>query len=169
MAKTVEYDDRELQRMFAELGSKQRLQAVRAGFRKAAYRLRREAVKNLRAARGKSDRNLEKGVRALVFKRKAGFRVTVGTKRANKKGKGAAGFHTNRRGEEKPVLIWMEDGTRYRKTKGRWGSKPRRTGYMERIGFIDKAVREKKESITADLHNLVADSVMKTAKKYGCK
>ena len=72
----INYDDRNLQQLFTELTPKRRLQALRGGFRKEANRVRKTAVNNLRSSI-KSDRDLEKGVRSLVFKRKAGFRITV--------------------------------------------------------------------------------------------
>ena len=82
----INYDDRNLQQLFTELTPKRRLQALRGGFRKEANRVRKTAVNNLRSSI-RSDKDLEKGVRSLVFKRKAGFRITVGTKYANKRGK----------------------------------------------------------------------------------
>ena len=110
MATSIDYDDRDLQRLFAELEPKRRVQALKGGFRREANQVRKTAINNLRSSIN-SSKDLEKGVRAIVFKRKAGFRVTVGTKRANKTtGKGEAGFHTNRQGLKKPILIWAEGG-----------------------------------------------------------
>ena len=93
MARTIDYNDENLQRLFAELEPKRRLQAIKGGFRREANQVRKTAINNLRSSI-QSSKDLEKGVRAIVFKRKAGFRVTVGTKRAGKNGKGEAGFHT---------------------------------------------------------------------------
>ena len=81
MARSIDYNDENLQRLFAELEPKRRLQAIKGGFRREANQVRKTAINNLRSAI-QSDKDLEKGVRAIVFKRKAGFRVTVGTKRA---------------------------------------------------------------------------------------
>lgn len=165
----INYDDRNLQQLFTELTPKRRLQALRGGFRKEANRVRKTAVNNLRSSI-RSDRDLEKGVRSLVFKRKAGFRITVGTKRANKKGKGEAGFHTNRQGLKKPILIWAEDGTKARKTKERGGKHgARSTGRMKRYGFMDRTLKAVRGSVTENIHEMVAENVQKVAKKYGCK
>lgn len=165
----INYDDRNLQQLFTELTPKRRLQALRGGFRKEANRVRKTAVNNLRSSI-RSDRDLEKGVRSLVFKRKAGFRITVGTKRANKKGKGEAGFHTNRQGLKKPILIWAEDGTKARKTKRRGGKHgARSTGRMKRYGFMDRTLKAVRGSVTENIHEMVAENVQKVAKKYGCK
>lgn len=81
------YDDSGLQGLFEDLAPKQRVKALRGAFRREANRVRRAAIGNLHESIG-GDKELDKGVRAIVFRRKAGFRVTVGTKKANKKGKG---------------------------------------------------------------------------------
>lgn len=174
MAADVKYDDGNLQRLFAELEPKRRTQALKAGFRKTANTVRKKAVGNLREAIH-TDRDLEKGVRAIVFKQKAGFRVTIGTKKAGKNGKGEAGMHTNRRGLKKPVLIWAEEGTKQRRTKGNGGKRAARlraahnTGSMPRYGFMAKTRNEVRETVTEDMHRLVTENVERVAKKYGCK
>ena len=174
MAATLGYDDGNLQRLFAELEPKRRTQALKGGFRKLAGQVRKKAVGNLRASIH-TDKDLEKGVRAVVFKRTAGFRVTIGTKKAGKNGKGEAGMHTNRRGLNKPVLIWAEEGTQQRKTKGGGGKRAARlraahnTGSMPRFGFMDKTRNEVSSTITEDMHRMVAESTQRIAKKYGCK
>lgn len=170
----VSYDDGNLRRLFAELEPKRRAQALKAGFRKTANKVRKQAVVNLRESIH-TDKDLEKGIRAIVFKRVAGFRVTVGTRKANKNGKGEAGMHTKRRGLKKPVLIWAEIGTKQRRTKGSGGKRAARlrsahnTGSMPRYGFMDKTRREVHDMITEDMHRSVIESVQRVAKKYGCK
>lgn len=176
MARTIDYDDKNLQRLFAELEPKRRLQAIKGGFRREANQVRKTAINNLRSSI-QSNKDLEKGVRAIVFKRKAGFRVTVGTKRAGKNGKGEAGFHTNRQGLKKPVLIWAEEGTAERKTKPKQGTRRRaarlrashRTGRMKRYGFIAQTLSSVRDTVTADIHKMVTENVEQVAKKYGCK
>ena len=176
MARDINYDDRNLQRLFADMEPKRRLQAIKGGFRKEANLVRKTAINNLRNSI-RTDKDLEKGVRAIVFKRKAGFRVTVGTKKANKSGKGEAGFHTNRQGLKKPVLIWAEDGTADRRTKPKQGTRRRasrlrashRTGRMKRYGFMAQTLSGVRDTVTANIHELVKENVQKVAKKYGCK
>ena len=87
MAQNVAFDDRNLQQLFAEMEPKRRLQALRGGFRREANQVRKTAINNLRSSI-RSNKDLEQGVRAVVYKRSAGFRVTIGTKRAGKNGKG---------------------------------------------------------------------------------
>lgn len=176
MADSIDYSDRDLQQLFAEMEPKRRLQALKGGFRREAHEVRKTAINNLRSSI-RSDRDLEKGVRALVFKRRAGFRVTIGTKRANKKGKGEAGFHKNRWGVKKPVLIWAEGGTKDRKTRPKKGARRRAdrlreahsTGKMKRYGFMARTLDSVRGSVTADVRKMVQDNITKIAKKYGCK
>lgn len=176
MARTIDYNDENLQRLFAELEPKRRLQAIKGGFRREANQVRKTAINNLRSSI-KSNKDLEKGVRAIVFKRKAGFRVTVGTKRAGKNGKGEAGFHTNRQGLKKPVLIWAEEGTKERQTKPKKGTRRRaarlrashRTGRMKRYGFMAQTLTSVRDTVTNNIHEMVAENVQKVAEKYGCK
>ena len=176
MAKDIDYDDRNLQRLFADMEPKRRLQAIKGGFRKEANLVRKTAINNLRNSI-RTDKDLEKGVRAIVFKRKAGFRVTVGTKKANKSGKGEAGFHTNRQGLKKPVLIWAEEGTDERRTKPKQGTRRRAsrlrashpTGRMKRYGYMARTLRSVRDTVTDNVHKMVTENIEKIAKKYGCK
>ena len=176
MAQNVAFDDRNLQQLFAEMEPKRRLQALRGGFRREANQVQKTAINNLRS-RIRFNKDLEQGVRAVVYKRSAGFRVTIGTKRTGKNGKGEAGFHTNRQGLKKPVLIWAEAGTQERQTKPKQGTRRRagrmreqhRTGRMKRYGFMEQTLNSVRDTVTADIHNLVLDNVEKIAKKYGCK
>lgn len=176
MAKDIDYDDRNLQRLFADMEPKRRLQAIKGGFRKEANLVRKTAINNLRNSI-RTDKDLEKGVRAIVFKRKAGFRVTVGTKKANKSGKGEAGFHTNRQGLKKPVLIWAEEGTDERRTKPKQGTRRRAsrlrashpTGRMKRYGYMAQTLRSVRDTVTDNVHKMVTENIEKIAKKYGCK
>lgn len=185
------YDDRNLYMLFDSLSPKERLRALKGAFRREANNVRRVAVNNLRGSI-RSDRDLERGIRALVFKRKAGFRVTIGTKSANKKtGKGEAGYHTNRQGLKKPVLIWAEEGTVSRKVKHRiwaksktgkeypsWGRfkgagggfrmAGKGRGCMKRYGFMRKTLDQVKNTVTDSLHKEIHDYIHKVAKKHGC-
>ena len=177
MARDIAYDDRNLQQLFAELEPKRRLQALKGSFRQEANRVRKTAINNLRSSGIRADRSLERGVRAIVFKRAAGFRVTIGTKKAGKNGKGEAGFHTNRQGLKKPILIWAEEGTEERRTKSKQGSRRRadrkrsshRTGRMKRYGFMAQTLSSVRDTVTANIHERVTENVQIVAKKYGCK
>ena len=170
MAKNIDFDDSNLQRLFAELDVKQRTKALKGAFRKEANNVKKVAINNLRSCI-RSSKDMESGVRALVFKQKAGFRVTVGTKKSGTK---EYGFHMNQQGLKKPILIWAEDGTQSRKTKSH-GSffgksrKGRNTGRMRRYGFMQRTLSETRDSVTGRLREEIILSVEKVAKKYGCK
>lgn len=174
MSGAVEYDDSNLQRLFAEMEPRRRAQALRGGFRKAANDVRKKAVANLRSSL-QSNKDLEKGIRAAVFKRKAGFRVTIGTKKAGKDGRGESGMHLNRQGLKKPVLIWAEAGTKERRTKSNGRHRfqrmraAHRTGRMQAYGFMDKTRSQVRETISADIRKQVTENVERIAKKYGCR
>lgn len=164
--RNIEYDDSNLHKLYAELEPKRRRQALKGGLRRAANMVRKAAVVRLRTSL-KSNRDLERGVRALVFKRVAGFRVTVGT------GRRGESIHTNRWGKKKPVLIWAEDGTqpRYRRSKrralrlgsGRGGF----SGSMPRLGFMADTSAEMGPKVTEILKDETVKSVRRIALKYG--
>ena len=182
MAATVQYDDENLQRLFTELDTKKRLKALRGAFRREANRVRKAAINNLRGSI-RSNKDLEQGIRAVVFKRKAGFRVTIGTKKAGKNGKGERGYYISRRRKKKsgdkdkpkgkPVLIWTETGTAQRrtKTKTRFFTRSRKghsTGCMKRYGFMAKTKNQVEHTVDRQLKNEIADQIRRIAKKYGC-
>lgn len=169
----LSYDDANLQRLFAEMDVKQRLKALKGAFRREANQVRKTALNNLRGSI-RTDKDLESGVRAIVFKKTAGFRVTIGTKRANRAGGKDYGFHKNRHGLKKPILIWAEEGTAERQTKSRTrifarSRKGHATGSMKRYGFMRQTASDVRDSVTDHLRNEVINNVQKIADKYGCK
>ncbi|MBQ6577216.1 MAG: HK97 gp10 family phage protein [Bacteroidales bacterium] len=182
----MEYDISELEKLFGELSEKERVKALKGAFRKGANRFRKAAIQDLRSSVN-SNREMEKGVRALVFKKTAGFRVTVGTKMKRSKGKVVtAGYYANRQVRKnpskyspKPVLLWFEDGTRPRRTKSNGGKHTRLfaersrashgTGRIDAAKFMVTARDRVASGITDDLHNDIQEYVIRTAKKHGCK
>lgn len=175
MSKAVEYDDSNLKMLFKELSHKERVKALRGAFRKEGNSFKRAAVNHLRSSI-RSSKDLEKGIRVIVFKKKAGFRVTVGTKKG-KDGKTSKGYHTNRYGKDMPILIWAEEGTksRYRRSRRRrslFGKKTGNrfyTGKLKAYKFMGKARDEKSGQITENIHRNFREYVLKAAKKHGCK
>lgn len=170
----MEYDDSNLRKLIAKLTPEQRRKALRGTCRRLAGQTRKRAVANLRSSLNyDKGGDLERGVRAVVYKKRAvGFRVTVGTKIDRKRGR-AYGYHKNRRGLEKPVLIWAEDGTAPRRTKTqtRVFTRSRRghsTGSMRRYGFMDKTRSQTAPGVTAEFRREITDQIIKTARKYGC-
>lgn len=165
----LDYDDSRLQRLFKALEPKQRISALKGGMRKEANRLKKVAISNLRSSGMRTDKKLEKGIRTKVYNKMSGFKVYVTT---DKKG---GGFHVNRFGQKKPVLIWAELGTNARRTKGNGGRRALRkraahsTGRMRRYGFMEKMLQTELSKVTNNVHNATRDWVLRTAKKYGCE
>ncbi|MCM1484079.1 MAG: hypothetical protein NC043_07065 [Muribaculaceae bacterium] len=169
------YDMDNLERLYKELEPRRRRQALRGGFRKAGRNFRAKVIANLRSDIS-SNRELEKGVRVLTFKRTAGFRVAVSSRKGGKGGRGEAGMYLSRqqrrKGQRKlPVLMWAEDGTASRYTRGRgfFRRGRRYTGRMPRMGFLSRTVRESGAGVSADIREMVIENVQRIAKKYGCK
>ena len=174
----IGYDDRDLQRLFADMEPRRRKQALKSGFRRAGNRVRKIAVGNLKATGLHNASALAKGIRTVVSKRTAGFRVTIATKKSTMRDPHDVGMHRNRRGLKKPVIIWAESGTDWRsvtnagqrvKVRGRWVTLGKARGRMRREGFMAKTARVADSTVTAMLHDEVEQSIMKTAKKYGCE
>lgn len=177
MVDTFNYHDHKLRRLFAELDVKQRKKALKGAFRREATRVRKTAIQNLRTSGIRTDHDLERGIRSVVFRDSPGFRVTVGSKKANKKGKGERGMHLTRAGLKKPILIWAEGGTSDRWTMPKKGTRRRAdrkrerhaTGHMRKYGFMEKTLRDVRGSVASDLRSEVKDNIIRTAKRYGCK
>ena len=177
---TLDYDDRQLQKLFADMEVSKREKALRGAFRRVANSTRKVAVSNLQQTDINNASALASGVRAIVYKRKTGFRVTIAPKKANRQGKGERSMHLNRQGLKKPVLLWAERGTVYRKTKsrvrvkgayGKWYTTGLGRGAMSRTRyeFMKRTARQVDGKNTAILHDEIRKSIARTAKKYGCK
>lgn len=181
MGGNFSYDDKELKRLFEALEPKQRIAAFKGAFRREATRVKKAATANLRAKMA-STRELEKGIRGVVFKRVAGFKVTIAPKAA-RRGRGKErGMYASRRGKgvPKPVLLFAESGTqeRYKRIKGGrlsrnvrrvLGKKGTRTGRMPRLAFMEETLDQMKGGVTESLKEQITNNVIRTAKRYGCK
>lgn len=180
MSTPMTFDIENLEKLFAAMASTQRRKALKRAFRREANRVRKTAVGFLRGAL-KSNSDLEKGIRTVVWKRKAGFRVTIGTKQKSKKSRKEYGFHTNRRGLKKPVLIWAECGTAQREVKsvfkkgfrfssdGKWRTTYRNRGVMKHYGFMSDTLSAERLTVTSNMREEIIKSVKQEAEKYGCK
>lgn len=165
----LEWDDRQLRELYRALTPARRIKALKGGMRTEANRLKKVAISNLRSSGLRTDKKLEKGIRTKVYNKMSGFKVYVTT---DKKG---GGFHVNRFGQKKPVLIWAELGTNARRTKGNGGRRALRkraahsTGRMRRYGFMAEMLQTELSKVTNNVHNATRDWVLRTAKKYGCE
>lgn len=194
-------DTTNLDALFEALTPKQRMLAMRGAFRKAAKQVRRVALTNLRQSMRSShdQKDFERGVRAIVWKKKAGFRVTIGWRKANRDGKGEYGMYTSaqqsnaKKPRRMPILAWAEMGTaprhlkgsgmtrvnvgdrhytgriRVRLANGKWISARTRRGVLKPYRFMTKTKMQVSGTMTDRLHQEIIDNIKRTAKRYGCK
>ena len=168
----IQFDADKRTKALMELDPKRRMRTMKGAFRRAANKVRKQAAGNLRRSGINTKTGLAKGIRSVVWKKKPGFRVTIGTKKANRNGKGERGFHTNRQKLKKPILLWAETGTkeRYTKSKTKFFVRKKKghyTGRMKSTGFMDKTEADMKDRITDDLRQAMEESITKALKKYG--
>lgn len=167
MGAVYKFDDSNFQKLYEEMDTKRRMQALKGGFRREANNVRKAAVNNLRSSGVRSNRALEKGIWSKVYKI-AGFTVRVTFDKARNKG-----FYKAKQ-RDLPVLLFMEGGTKERKTKSqtRYFVRTRAghpTGKLKRYAFMEKTRREVAGSVAGNLHNEILNNVERIAKKYGCK
>ena len=163
----------DIKRPFADvykaLDPKAHRKAMRSAMRREGGRLRKMAVAALRDRKLGQGTNadISKGLRARVFPDRygAGFMLTA-------KPHGKRGYHRNRFGREKPVLMWAEDGTALRNTRGKtralmFRKKGHSTGRMGRYGFMARAEALAGDSVERNLFGEFQDSLDRAARKQG--
>ncbi len=114
---------------------------------------------------------LSRGVRVRVYPRGGGFMITV-------KPHGKQGFIKTRRGVEKPVLMWAEEGTKSRQTRGgkngyliktdegyRWVGKNR--GKMPAYHFLKEAEAQGAAIVEQEVGKEIEDATVRRAQKLG--
>lgn len=91
---------------------------------------------------------------------------------------GKQGYHVNRFGLEKPVLMWAEEGTKVRYVRhgggqrvqisdGRWRTLGRRRGQMPAYRFLDGIESQGVPIIEREMPHAIEDQVVRRAGKYG--
>lgn len=178
MADTITYDDSKLRKFFAEMDPRTRAKALRSGLLRTANTVRKAARANLMATGVHNARQLCRGIRSRVGRKTVGFAVTIrATPGRGGTGRGARGMHLNRQGLRKPVLGWLELGTAARRLRlgsARGAGKGRRRvsagerrGRLRPLGFMQKTRAQTRATVTRTMHDMVRDSVIKTAKQNG--
>lgn len=172
-----DYTGKEWTDLLREMTPKQLKKAMRSAIRAASR-------KALKIAQGKllsdgpqvkgNTADWKKGIRNRVYpdSKGSGFLITVKARGANRQGKGEKGMHENRKGIKKPILMWAEEGTKYRstKTQTKWfirKKKGHRTGRMPGYHFLQKAEPEMRGTVEKDLTPEVEKAVEKVARKCG--
>ncbi len=163
MTDTRNYRPVELQRLAGLLTTKQLRQALRGSYRTVGRAVLPVARAELQAAAiypsaGASD--WTKGVRQYNYSKGGGFLVTV-------KGSRGKSMHRNRFGQLKPVLMWAEEGTAERSTRGGWRRRAHATGRMPRLGFLEKAAPEMYSRAEREMLPAVERAVERVARKAG--
>lgn len=145
----------------AALSTKEARNSLRSALRKSAGRVKAVAVQQMksRGLGAGSTQKLSKSIRTRVYPQNRGFMVTV-------KPHGKKGYHRNRFGKEKPVLMWAEEGTKARFTRGR-GGRRRFTGSMRAYRFMQRAEDMTAATIEKDLFREYETQLHKRLKKKG--
>lgn len=178
MADTITYDDSKLRRFFAQMDPRTRAKALRGGLLRTANTVRKVARTNLMATGVHNAEQLCRGIRSRVERKTIGFAVTIKAKPGKRgSGEGEKGMHVNRQGLKRPVLGWLELGTLSRKLRSgsargvgkghRKATAGERRGRLKPLRFMQKTEAQTEAVITRTMHDMVRDSVMKTAKRNG--
>lgn len=149
------YDDSRLRALNDSLTELQKGKGIRAAVRAAGQKMRRAVVAEVRSrVSGAEGRRavLEKGVRLIVYRKTAGFLVTVGESRGTGKG-----IHLNRYGKLRPVLRWLDTGVRRA-----------RRGDISPRGLIARAEEAAGGAICAEIENAYWRYVRRKARQNGC-
>lgn len=167
--------------VYALLDRKEQQKAMRGAMRKEANRLKRTAATALKSSgigRGTSE-PLDKGVYTRVFPDRYGLGFMVSVKPFRRKG-----VHRNRQGKEKPVLMWAEDGTRFRrigrkissfKGKSRFSMRNIRhyarggasRGRMKPYNFLKRTEQTEANQVGENLYSALENNINRIAQKKG--
>ncbi len=168
--------------VFKALDPKAQRKAMRGAMRREGNRLKKAAVSNLaQSGIGQGTRrSLSSGIYVRTYPERYGLGFMVSVKPHGSR----RGIHLNRQGKEKPVLMWAEDGTRYRHVgrrissffgKSRFTGKKIRQylrggasrGKMKRYGFLAKTERQTADSVETNLFGNLQANVDRAARKQG--
>ena len=146
--------------------------AMKGAYRKVGNEVLKVARQKLMQSGMAHASKLKKDIRLRVYPKGGGFMITV-------KPHGKQGYHVNRFGLQKPVLMWAEEGTKVRYVKkgggqvaqfddGKWRTLGRRRGQMPAYHFLDGVEAEGAPIIERDIGARLEESVLKRARKMGC-
>lgn len=171
MTSRVEDLDKPFIDVFRALDLKDQRKAMRSAVRREGNKLHKQAIANLRGAKiGQgSNQPLSKGIRLRVYPDKYGMGFMLSVMPSKKYRKG---FHVNRKGLTKPVLLWAEEGTKLRMTKSktRFFVRKRKghfTGQMKGLGFIKKAEAQADQIVEPNLFGDFQKNLDKAARRRG--
>ena len=145
--------------------------SLKGAYRKTGNEILKIARQRLMSSGIAHASKLKKGIRLRVYPRGSGFMITV-------KPHGKQGYHVNRFGLEKPVLMWAEEGTKVRYVRhgggqkvqtsaGQWRTLGRRRGQMPAYHFLDGVYEQGVQILNRDIPSNLEDSVMRKAGRLG--
>lgn len=145
--------------------------AMKGAYRKTGNEILTIARQRLMSSGIAHASKLKKGIRLRVYPRGGGFMISV-------KPHGKQGYHVNRFGLEKPVLMWAEEGTKVRYVRhggdqkvqtsvGQWRTLGRRRGQMPAYRFLDGIESQGVPVIEREMPQAIEDQVAKRAGKCG--
>lgn len=145
--------------------------SVKGAYRKVGGEVLKVARQKLMQSGIANASKLKKDIRLRVYPKGGGFMITV-------KPHGKQGYHVNRFGLQKPVLMWAEEGTKVRYVRkgggqvaqlgdGKWRTLGRRRGQMPAYHFLDGVEAEGAPIIERDIGARLEETVLKRAKKMG--
>lgn len=172
-----EYTGSEWTQLLRRMDGRQIKRSLMGAIRREANKARKIAQARLTTSgldvKGNTS-DWKKGIRTRIYpgNKGTGFLVTVKARVANRKGGAEKSMHTNRFGFRKPVLMWAEEGTSFRRTKSqtRWGIRRRKshsTGRMEAYRFLEDATPEMFNEVESGLVAEIDNAVGLIARKCG--
>lgn len=147
MSVKIEFDDRTLQRAFEGLNPKQFRTATKQGLRKSCNVIKREAVKNYKAAYPGSQRY--RHIHMKVYRTGMGAMVDLIFLKGDKEARSY-------------VMRFQNKGTAMRVTKAGYDR-----GFMPASEFFAEAVRSKKSQAEKMLMQSVNEAIVRKARKEG--
>lgn len=162
---------KDLEKPFADvykaLDLKEQRRAMRGAMRKAGNDVRRKAAEAVGGSGLNNGAAVAKGLRVRVYPDRYGLGFMVSAKPYGKKG-----YHRNRQGKEKPVLMWAAGGTKQRNTKSKTKffvrtRKGHPTGRMPRYDFMGKAEAASSTKVEAELFGKFRQGLERRARKLG--
>lgn len=150
--------------VFEALSLKDQRKAIRAAMRGESKRIKEMAAQTIGASGlgTGTKQQVSKSLRARVWPQRygAGFEVTTKPHRKT-------GYHRNRYGKEKPVLMWAEEGTADRSTKYRNNRRWHKTGRMRAYRFLSGVESRATAQVENNLFNEFQANLSKAARKKG--
>jgi len=134
--------------LFSALDLKERRKAMRTATRRVGAEARATAAGEI-AASGLGHgtrRAIAKSLRLRVYPARYGLGFMITTKPHGKEG-----YHKNRQGKEKPILMWAQEGTQSRTTRGTRSRSRHATGSMPAYRFLQRAEERATRHVEAAL------------------